>query len=366
MKLPARTETPMKSNIIRMTPWLLTALLAVTACEEKTEPAKDKTAETPSATAKATSTAAAKVETPKDQAAGGAVASAHLAKDCEVVARIDVTGLLGAAPVKDNLVPALEEAKSKEAKDDGQKSFKAFLAESGIDPLKDIKEVALCVKGLAGGKKTTTFALIASGNLKADSVVPAMLKTAKDKDKLKEIEVAGIKALTNDKGDMFMGQAKDGVFVVAMSKEAFEGALGTSDAASTMKLPTDRTIAVVAPAAALKAAMADFPGDNPLKAHMDKIERVLTSVDVATSMIETRITMTDDKAPAELGGVLKLMLQELAKKPARGPDAMVMAMLKDAKFDYQGKDMVVTVKLPMEQLSALAKQGAEQIRSELK
>ena len=355
----------MNSNIIRMTPWLLTALLAVTACEDK--PAPGKAAETPSATA--TASAAAKAEAPKDgekSAATGTAATAHLAKDCEIIARIDVAGLLGAAPVKDNLVPALEEAKNKEAKDEKDKSFKAFLAETGIDPLKDIKELALCVKGLAGGKKTTTFALIASGNLKADSVVPAVLKTAKDKEKFKETEIGGVKALTNDKGDMFMGQAKDGVFVVAMSKEAFEGALGTSDVASEMKLPTDQTLSVVAPAAAIKAAMSDFPGDNPLKAHMDKIEKVVTSVNVATSMIETRITMTDDKAPAELGGVLKMMMQELGKKPATGPDAAIMGMMNDAKFDYQGKDMIVTLKLPMDQLTALAKQGAEQIRSELK
>ena len=93
---------------------------------------------------------------------------------------------------------------------------------------------------------------------------------------------------------------------------------------------------------------------------------MVTSLNVATSTLETRVTMSDDKAPAEFGGVLKTVMQELGTKPAQGPDAMAMAMMKDATFDYQGKDMIVRVKLPMDQLSALAQQGAKEIRSELK
>ena len=365
----------MDSHLIRksLVATVVAALALTLGCskDEETKSSEEKKPAA-SAQAKASSKASAdEKEGPKKAAKGAAgAAHAHLSKDCDVVAYINFTSILQATPIKAHLVPALEEMKKSEPKKPDEKNFRAFLEETGIDPLKDLHEVAVCVtnmKAATAGGGEPDFAFVLSGNLKKGAVVPAVLKTGK-KDKFKETEVAGTKVLSSSAGDIFLGQASDGAVIVAKSATAFEAALKTSDAAQSIyKLPLDKSVSIVVPAKTITMAMEAGGPDNPFKDSAKKAGRAAVSVDVKAGTIEVRISMTDDKAATELAGVAKMLLGQVTKAPQRpGPEAMVMQFLKDAKIDSVGKDFVATVTIPQSALEELAKEMAKGIKAEMK
>lgn len=348
---------------------VVVALALTVGCkDEEKKPAEGKK---PAASAQAKGSAAgsAAKDAPKKAGAAGA-AHAHLAKNCDVVAHINIKSIFQAAAIKTHVVPALEEMQKAEPKKEEEKNFRAFLKETGLDPLKDLHEAAVCVtnmKAATTGAGEPDFAFVLSGNLKKGAVVPAVVKTGK-KDKFKETEVAGVKALTDPAGDIFLGQAGDGAVVVAKSKAAFEGALKTSDAATAVyKLPMDKSVTVIVPDKTIKMAMEAGGPDNPFKDSAGKAGRAAIAVDVKAGTIEVRISMTDDKAATELAGVAKMLLGQATKgTPPPGPEAMVMDFLKDAKIESVGKDFVTTITIPQPALEEMAKEMAKGIKAEMK
>jgi hypothetical protein len=329
---------------------------ALVACDKKD---KDKEASKDTA---ASSTTAAK-------SAAAASAAAHLASNCDVAVRVDVGAFMAVPQAKAEIVTALEEMKSKEPKDDMGKRFEAFLTEAGIDPLKDIKDVAVCLSDFGSvfekKAKEPNFAIVMGGNFKPGTIVPALLKHVKDekKDKMKEEEIGGVKALTDEKGEAFVGQATDGAIIIAKSKPSFEAALKTGDAASSKyQLPGD-AVSVVVTADFLKlAAKAD--ANNPLADKADKMGRAAFTVDLGSMTMKQRIAMADDKAATEVAGVLKMLLGQVAKQPAVGDpmDAMIMDLVKDAKIDSQGTEVIIELKVPSELVDKMVKELAENIR----
>jgi hypothetical protein len=346
------------------------AALALTMGCSKDEEKKAADGKKPAASAQAKASAEKK-DGAKTGAKGAAgAAHAHLSKDCDVVAYINITSILQAAPIKAHVVPALEEMKKTEAKKEEDKSFRAFLAETGIDPLKDLHAAAVCITNVkaattGGGEPDMSFVL--SGNLKKDAVVPAVLKTGK-KDKFKETELAGMKVLTNPEDDFFMGQASDGAVIAAKSKAAFEAALKTTDAATTVyKLPLDKAVSIVVPAKTITMAMEAGGKDNPFKDSAKKAGRAAVSVDFNAGTIEVRISMSEDKAATELVGVAKMLLGQMTQGPPKpGPEGMAMQFLKDAKIESVGKDFVATITVPKAALEDLAKEMAKGIKAEMK
>ncbi len=365
----------MDSHLIRKS--LVTAVVAALALTmgcSKDEEKKASDGKKPAASAQAKASggaSAAKKDAPKTAAKGAAgAAHAHLSKDCDVVAYINITSILQATAIKTHVVPALEEMKKAEPKKEDDKSFKAFLEETGIDPLKDFHAAAVCVTNVkaattGGGEPDMSFIL--SGNLKKDAVVPAVIKTGK-KDKYKETEVAGMKVLSDKAGDIFLGQATDGAVIVGKSAAAFEAALKTTDAAASVyKLPLDKAVSIVVPAKTITMAMEAGGKDNPFKDSAGKAGRAAVVVDVKAGTIEVRISMTEDKAATELAGVAKMLLGQMTKAPpAPGPEGMAMQFLKDAKIESVGKDFVATVTIPQKALEDLAKEIAKGIKSEMK
>src|SRR5690606_33192585 len=114
------TRDIMKRTLIAS--MLLLGLAA--GCDKKDKDGQAGT--TPSAEAAASGAASTKAASAPPKTSGAAAtATSHLADSCEIVGRIDVAALLAAPALKDQVVPALEELKSKEPTDDGGKRFKA-------------------------------------------------------------------------------------------------------------------------------------------------------------------------------------------------------------------------------------------------
>ena len=349
---------------------LVTTLLAlgVFACDKEETAQKE-----PAASAQAALTGAApstvSAAAPSAKRAGKAgLATAHLAASCEVLARVDVAALLALPAIKKEIVPALEEMKAKEPKDDSGKRFKAFLTEAGIDPLKDVSELALCITDLAGAmpgaatRKEPGVTLLLAASVKPGALVPALLKHGKA-DKVSETEIGGVKAVTDPKGEMFAGQAADGVILVAKGKGDFEAALKAGDAAGKLGLPLEVPIAFAIPGDTMQTLMKQAGQQNPFAAQVDKVGRAALTADLVKNTLAVRIDMADEKAAMELAGALKMILGQLSKGPAQaGPMGMAGNALKDAKVDAIGKELVAELAIPAAQIEALTKQLAESIR----
>jgi hypothetical protein len=187
----------------------------------------------------------------------------------------------------------------------------------------------------------------------------------KEKKKAKEVDIGGVKGLSLDNGDAFMAQAADGSLIVGNKTALVEKALSTSSAGSKLKLQTGKTVSVVVNANVLKMAMSEGKG-NPFAEHASKIGDTSLSVDVASATAEVRITMGDDAAAKGLVDMLQKVAGEMAKKKARGPEALIFGALNDVKINAQGADVVATLPIPMAALGEAAKELAKEIERELK
>ncbi|MBM4358905.1 MAG: hypothetical protein FJ096_12445 [Deltaproteobacteria bacterium] len=306
-------------------------------------------ASTSAATTNATTTPAGGASAP---ASTGASALAHLPEKCAVAARLDVTAFVAHPAVKSQVTPAAE--KLKKGGDASGKGLQAFIAEAGIDPMTDLKEVALCAADLKQGPEGD-FTIALGGNLKPGTVVAGIEKHGKAENFNFE-ELAGTKIIADKGGKMFLGQATDGVVVLASTKAGLEAGLKGSGGGAKLGLPLDATASLLIPGDAMKQAL-DGPG-TPFAAQAKDAGRALLTLDLAKSAAQLRIAMKDEKGATEFAGVLKMLLGQMAQQPAMGGDpmaAMGMAMLKDAKIDAKGADTVVDVAIPAGQIDELAK-----------
>ncbi len=327
--------------------FVLLASLAFAGCKDK----KDAPAVASSVSAAASASAGTKLAGLKDKMGLGAKkgsAVAHLPKDCAVMGVADVSGTLKHPAIAESIVPKLKEALEKE-RANKEKSIQAFMKETGLDPLKDIHSVAVCVRDMDA--KTPSFLVIVGGVFKAGSVLPALQKTSKDSEKFVELEVAGVKTLGNDKKDKFVAQTKDGLIVVANNKALLEAGLGTSSAAADAKLPVDKTTAFIVDGQALQG-LVKKAGANPLQKHLVKMKRVTNTFDLAAGTTVTRVLMPSNESAIEFGSLLKTMLEEMKKKPQGGPPGIAQ-MIENVKISYEGAELVATSTIPADAMKQL-------------
>lgn len=348
---------------------LFTLLASLNACDKKeAAPAASTAASSATAGTSAQTTAAAAPASDAAPAAGSqggpSQALGHLPSGCDAIARLDVAKILATPAVKSQVVPALEDMKKAPATNESQKNFRSFIADAGIDPLTDIKEFAICAKGVGatpGATPSDDFVFVLGGNFKPGAIVPALGKNGK-KDALKLEDLGGTPIAVGADGKMAIGQAADGAVVIGGNKAALESALKASGDATKLGVPTDVAVAFLMPAEAMKKAMSG-PG-TPFSGQADKAGRALLTVDLAKPSLQVRVAMADDKAATELAGALKMILGQLASQPLPegDPSAAFLGMLKAAKIEGKGAETVVDVTLPPAQLDDLGKQLAEVIR----
>jgi hypothetical protein len=337
---------------------LLTTALLVTAlvgCSKKEDAAKGS-----AGSAAATTQAGAPGGAAAATATSGSSALAHLPEKCAVIARLDVAGLLAVPSVKSQVTPAVENLKKNS--DASSKNFQAFITDAGIDPLNDVKEVALCAADMKQGPEGE-FTIVLGGNFKPGTMVAAIEKNGK-KENFQIEEFAGTKILADKSGKMFLGQAPDGAVVVAANKAALEAAFKASGGGTKLGLPLDATASLLIPADTLKEALSG-PG-TPFAAQAKDAGRALLTIDLAKSAAQLRVAMKDEKGATEFAGVLKMLFGQMAQQPAMGGDpmaAMGASILKDAKVESKGAETVVDIAIPAAQIEAIAKQFGTAIGS---
>ena len=324
-------------------------LSALTACSKKEAPKN------------AAGSASAPGTTVANAPGSASGALAHLPGKGDAVMRIDFAAVVAVPSMKTHLIPALEEMKKAEPKDEAGRQAKAFLADAGIDPVTDVKEVAVCFNELKAGAGEPKFTLVVGGNFKPGSIVPAMEKNGKaDRFKIEELE--GSKILVDSDGHLFLGQAPDGAVVLSHSKETLAAAFKTSNAAATFQVPTDAAVSFVMPAEFMKTAMGNE--GSPFVAQASKVGRGVLALDLKKPDVQLRIAMGDEKSATELAGAVKLILGQALKDvpPPGHPMAPMFAMLQAAKIDSKGSDAVVEIAISTEKLDELSKMLVEAIK----
>jgi len=321
----------------------LALIFATAGCkEDKPQPASGAASATAQAAASATGETKAAVGSAKEAADGDGTARSHVPAGCDIAGRFEIKEVLENDKVGKVLVDALNKIQNDEPTDPDKKKALAALKAMDIDLTKDVHEVALCVNDVmkAKGQEPPDFAFLVSGDIDKGKFVPAMKESEA---KVTETEIGGIKALTNDKKEVYMGQAGDGVVVIAKGKEGFEKAVGAhGEGMKEHSIPEDKSSALVVKGSVIKEALAKQK-DNPLAAHTANIEGLVVYWDIDDMKTEIRAAMTSEKAAIEFAGALKMILTELSKPNPRNPMAGAMAVLSKAKVDSDGKDTTVII-----------------------
>ena len=336
-----------------------TALLALSltftsaGCKEDEKPADAPASASASGAATTEATAAADAKKAKSAVETGSAdgtASSHVPAGCEVAARFDIKKTLEQDKIGKVLVDALSKIQS-EPKDADQKKAVAALKTMEIDLTKDVHEVALCVNDVlqAKGNDPPPFMLLVSGNIKKDSLIPAL----KEQDaKVTDTEVAGIKAVKGEKEEIIMGQSDDGVVIVAHGKDGFEKAVkAQGEGMKEHAIPADKSSALVVKGSLIQEALKKQK-QNPLEAHTGNIEGLVIYWDIDAMKTEIRAKMTSEKAAIEFGGALKMILTELSKPNPRNPFAGVATALSKAKIDNDGNDTTIIIEMSEQEADA--------------
>lgn len=322
----------------------LSLTFATAGCKEDPKPTDAAASATASGTAESAAAADATAKpTEGSTGAGEGTARSHVPAGCEVAARFDIKKTLEHDKIGKVLVDALGKIQN-EPKDADQKKAVAVLKAMEIDLTKDVHEVALCVSDVlqAKGNEPPPFSLLVSGNIKKDTLIPAL----KESDaKITETEVAGIKAVTGEKEAIVMGQAGDGVVIVAHGKDGFEkAAKANGEGMKEHAIPGDKSSALVVKGSLIQEAL-KAQKQNPLEAHTGNIEGLVIYWDIDAMKTEVRAKMTSEKAAIEFGGALKMILTELSKPSPGNPFGGMAAALSKAKIDNDGKDTTIVIEM---------------------
>ncbi len=347
--------------------FLLASTLALAACKD------DKPQTTaPSASAKAAASGTPASEaSAKDSAKNAAPASdtkagdvkaapagdrtdtpashVHLPADCDVLVHVNLDQILGHPSIKKEIVPKLDAALKRPPQDPGGKGAQEFLKKTGIDPLKDLKTLSFCARKPAS--KKPSFVATLGGSLTPGTVAQAAVASMPQQFKL--LKVAGLDAARAGKLQ-YVGQAKDGVILVANAEAMFEAGTKSDKGAEALKLPVDKTLALLINEATLKAAAKNSQA-GPLDAHLAKAQRLQVLVDAATGAIEGRIQMPDATSAAELGGAIKAGINQSKGQAIPGVPPMLAGNLQKTEISYSGNDVILKLTIDGATLDTLAK-----------
>lgn len=287
-------------------------------------------------------------------------AHGHLPKGCEAVLRLDVQSVLKAPAFEKHVLPAIEE---KGKGSDDAKDFDAFLETAGIDPKKDIKDFAICLKNLGKGEPDMVFIL--GGDFSPGKVVDAMVLHAK-KGKLKEPrELEGLKVVEAKDDDFILGQADDGAVLFGNKLDLMKSAARATDGGKAYDIALDKDLVGLVTDKAM-AGLTEQAGQSPFGSAFKGAGKVTLEASLSANSVEARMTMPDANAATEAATGIN-MLVEMAKEGAKGassgsPEAMAQDALKELKVSADGKDLVAKVKLPTSVVNDAAKELGKAIR----
>lgn len=293
----------------------------------------------------------------------------HLPQGCDLVARANLAQMMEVPAVKAHLVPVLEDMK-RAGSDPGSTQISTLVGVAGIDADRDIKDVAVCAKGLDQPARSQKVALVIGGDLRPETLVPAVEKVElRKRDKAEVSKLNGrlvARTRASDGDTILLGQAADGAIVVANDEALFAAATG--DAAprdSEYALPLQADGAVTIAASAMRQAVAKG-GPNPFLKDVNEITRAVATASLADARIELRFVTTSSRAAKGLADIYGLVLapmvrQQLASAKGKAPGVDV---LMNAKAAVDGADFVLTAQGTAADVEAAVRELARILREE--
>lgn len=328
-------------------------LLLATGCKKDAKDApKDKAEESAKVTDEKAAPAGDTPVAPKGEAATGALA--YLPGDCDIAIHIDFASVMSVPAVRDALLPALEKAKAAGAKD--KESFGNFLKQSGMDPIKDLHQLAVCVDDIKmDGSDPKAFGAV-SGNLKPD-LMDILIKTSEKLEKREQIKEGGFHIVRDD--EAIIAQADDGVVMGGNSPALFDlFKKKSSGFQADFQAMGPASLRVIVATKLAKTGLAQ-PG-SPFAAFAEKLAGNTTfSFDATSGEAVLRVATADEASASELAGVAKMLLSQVPKAGGAGPEAMAMSAISAAKIGAEGSVFSMSVAVPVADIAKMAAAGIE-------
>lgn len=300
------------------------------------------------------------------------VAWKHMPSGCDVVMRANVAQMRDVPAVKTHLLPIVDEIQGQAATDPDAKSIDDLLKSSGIDAKTDLKDFAMCVKGVNGPDSQQKFLFVIAGDLRPETIVSAWEKvdrrTATHPTISKSDGRMVGRAVSKEGDTIIAGQAADGAIVLANDEGLFAGAAKESSAfQGEYALPTTVEAAVGVGSAVMREALAGG-GQNPFMKDVAGIQRIVGTVSLAEARVELRLGTSSPKEAKGLVDLYNLAIGPMLKQEVKKAEASVpgISVLTNAKPVVDGNDFVLTAQGTSADVEAAVKELARVIREQQK
>lgn len=300
------------------------------------------------------------------------VAYKHLPSGCDVVMRADVGRMQQVPAVKTHLMPIFEELKTDAATDPDAKSIDDLFKQAGIDPQTDLKDFAVCVKGINGPENQQKFLFVIAGDLRPETIVAAwehVDRRTAEKPNVSKSDGRAVGRTRTTEGDAIIGgQAADGAIVFTNDESLFAGAAKDSAAfQSEYGLPVDAETAVTVGSSVLRQGVSQM-GPNPFLKDVSAITRIVGTASLAQAKVELRMSTSSPKEAKSLVDVYNMVIgpmlkQEMGAQKEKIPGA---AVLTSAKPVVDGNDFLLTAQGTPADVEAAVKELARVLREERK
>lgn len=291
------------------------------------------------------------------------VAHEHLPKGCEAVIRVDLKGIMAVEAIKQHVIPAID----KQAKDseDADKMAR-FLFTAGLDPKKDITEVAVCLKSLDGNVPTAVG--VVGGRLKENGIVDAIIKHAKKGEFKDPKDEGGLKVLEAVDDPVFVTQAKDAAVLIGNNLDLVKEASKTGDAHEGYKIPLEEQIVGIITEDAVKKLAGKAGAQNPFGDKMKGAGRMLFTASLDTGAVSARLGMPDEASAKELADAIKGFIDLIKSAPggSGSSDQVAKELMDKMTIAAEGKELVVKLTVPKKMIEDAAKEMAKNIKEKEK
>jgi hypothetical protein len=283
----------------------------------------------------------------------------HLPPGCEVVVHIDTSKALAAPVVKQHLVPELERMSKPDPQNQNSETFRSFLDELGMDPLKDLASVSVCMGPEPPPGQTPPLVSIVGGTFGQDRLLSAFRKHSPKKGIFQDVTVGGLQAILAEK--LYTTQAKDGAALFGTDQALLAAAVAPGEAYKAYEIPSDSELSVRITKAAIERMSKQAQAAGPFGQLMGGATSALITVTLAERRLRftaTHADATKAKAGAKFLDLAIKQLGQQAMMAARmNPQAAMMAdVARLAKVSAEGQLVVVVVDIPAEALEGFFQQ----------
>jgi hypothetical protein len=283
---------------------------------------------------------------------GKSVAQKHLPDDCEIVAHMDVKGLMETPAVKKHVVPALDEAVKKDPESD---KLAAFFRSAQLNPKKDLHGAVVCMKNLGGSEPDVL--VVIGGNIRPGKVISALEKHADPDEFNKPTTIDGMKVIEAKDEPVMIAQADDGAILFSNQKSLLKSGRKTSSAWKKYELPLNEQMSVVMTKDAAQAMNKLAGPGNPLGNSASSLGRGEASLSLDTGKISIKFDVGSDSDAKEMADSINQLLKMAKDGPAMGGDEK--EFVESVQIQAEGNVLSGTATLPKKMIEEAAEEFAE-------